>query len=233
MELASRIISILLGLAVMVFVLWPVTVPVGFGEVWWASRQGQARTDAASTSPPPSHSDPEPAASVAPASAPHALDPNAPPSPAQTIAGNEDAAKVAALPESDKTGAVAPSPKPTKLYHRVTVRDGGTLQSGKIVIRLDGIVPREANATCKDEKGKTWACGAAAKVALRRLIRGRALSCTLPKSGEHNIIDARCSVAGTDLSIWMVQQGWAETNDPSLDGAAKQAKANRLGLWRR
>jgi hypothetical protein len=39
MELASRIVSILLGMSVMVFVLWPVTVPVGFGEVWWASRQ--------------------------------------------------------------------------------------------------------------------------------------------------------------------------------------------------
>ena len=43
MELASRILSILLGIAVMVFALWPVTIPVGFSEVWWASRLAQSR----------------------------------------------------------------------------------------------------------------------------------------------------------------------------------------------
>ncbi len=43
MELASRIVSFVLGIAVMVLLLWPVTVPVGFGEVWWASRQAQSR----------------------------------------------------------------------------------------------------------------------------------------------------------------------------------------------
>jgi endonuclease YncB( thermonuclease family) len=239
MELASRIVSVLLGLAVMVFVLWPVTVPVGFGEVWWASRQGQARPDRPPASPPASQPDAKPATSAAPAAA-HAVDPNAPPSPAQPASGNEDAAKVATVPGNDKTGAVVPqAPAPpampqaaAKLYHRVTVRDGATLQSGKIVIRLAGIVAREAKATCEDEKGKTWSCGAAAKVALTRLIRGRAISCALPQSGEHNIFDARCSVGGTDLSAWMVQQGWAEADDPSLADAAKQAKADRLGLWR-
>jgi endonuclease YncB( thermonuclease family) len=30
----------------------------------------------------------------------------------------------------------------------------------------------------------------------------------------------------------MVQQGWAEAKDPVLDAAAKQAKADGLGLWR-
>jgi hypothetical protein len=45
MELASRIVSFVLGLAVMVL-LWPITVPVDFGEVWWASRQAQSRAKA-------------------------------------------------------------------------------------------------------------------------------------------------------------------------------------------
>jgi endonuclease YncB( thermonuclease family) len=30
----------------------------------------------------------------------------------------------------------------------------------------------------------------------------------------------------------MVQQGWAEAKDTELDAAAKQAKADGLGLWR-
>jgi hypothetical protein len=43
MELASRIVSIVLGIAVMFLLLWPVTVPLGFGEVGWASHQAQSR----------------------------------------------------------------------------------------------------------------------------------------------------------------------------------------------
>jgi endonuclease YncB( thermonuclease family) len=232
MELASRIVSILLGLAVMVFVLWPITVPVGFGEVWWASRQAAQppeSSDERKPAPAPSTTSPSQAPS------PHAVAPNAP-APAESAVGDQDVAKLAALKETDKTGALAPqapTPQPAvKLYHRVTVRDGGTLQSGKAVIRLAGIAAGGADATCKDAKGKTWSCGAAAKAALTRLIRGRAVSCTLPKSGEHNIFDARCSVGGADLSTWMVRQGWAEANDASLADAAKQAKADRLGLWR-
>jgi hypothetical protein len=62
MELASRILSIVLGAAVMVFVLWPVTIPVGFGEVWWASRQAQPR--------PGTPAAPEPRPEAKPAAAP-------------------------------------------------------------------------------------------------------------------------------------------------------------------
>ncbi len=142
--------------------------------------------------------------------------------------------QLAALNDNDKTGAVAPKPT-TKRYYRVTVRDGGTLQSGKVVIRLSGIAARDAEATCKDANGKSWPCGAAAKAALTRLIRARAVTCALPKGGEQNVFDARCTVAGTDLSTWLVRQGWAkpkDTNEPALAQAAAAAKQDKLGLWR-
>jgi endonuclease YncB( thermonuclease family) len=175
---------------------------------------------------------------VAPAPAPHAVLPNAADGkPAPLAAEKAEAERLAALKAKDATGAVAPAaPKAsTKLYRRVTVRDGGTLQSGGVVIRLSGVAARAADATCKDEKGKTWRCGAAAKAALTRLIRSRAVTCELPKGGEHNIIIARCSVAGTDLSTWLVRQGWAKPKDakePALAKAAEEAKAERIGLWR-
>ena len=114
------------------------------------------------------------------------------------------------------------------------MRDGGTLQAGKVVIRLSGIAAREADATCKDGNGKSWPCGAAAKTALTRLIRARAVSCALPKGGEHNIFEASCEVAGTDLSTWLVRQGWATPkgpNDAALAEAAAAAKSEKLGLW--
>jgi len=247
MELASRIISILLGLAVMVFVLWPVTIPVGFGEVWWASRQAQSRSEppARAKEPPPSpqlkapsppqvNAPPVQQQAAAPPPSPHAVLPSAAsgkPELASKKAGDE---KLAALKDEDKTGAVA-AKAASKVYYRVKVRDGGTLQSGGVVIRLAGIAAREANATCKGEDGKPWPCGAAAKAALTRLIRARAVTCVLPKGGEHNIFIARCSVGGADLSTWMVRQGWATPNepkDPALAEAAKAAQAEKIGFWR-
>ena len=240
MELASRIVSILLGAAVMALVLWPVTIPVGFSEVWWASRQAQSRSETPAAQPkPPQQVKPPAALPEAAAPAPHAVLPNAADGkPAPLVGAKAKAERLAALKEKDAqkdaTGAIAPKAT-TKLYRLVTVRDGGTLQAGKVVIRLAAIAARDADATCKDEKGKSWRCGAAAKAALTRLIRARAVTCELPKGGEHNIFIARCSVAGTDLSAWLVRQGWAKPKDPkepALAKAAEEAEAERIGLWR-
>ena len=126
-------------------------------------------------------------------------------------------------------------PKLTKkIYYRVIVSDSGTLEAGDVVIRLNGIVAGNADAQCQDEKGKNWPCGAAAKTALRRLVRARAVVCDLPEPGEQKSFTARCAVSGTDLSTWMVRQGWAKPNDPpepALADAAEAAKSERIGLW--
>ena len=136
---------------------------------------------------------------------------------------------LAALQKRDET------PKPTtKTYYRVTVPDGGTLEAGEVVIKLDGIVARPADAQCQDEKG-TWPCGAAAKAALRRLVRARAVVCALPEKAEQKSFTMRCAVSGTNLSTWMVRQGWAKPIDPpepALADAARAAKSERIGLWR-
>jgi endonuclease YncB( thermonuclease family) len=236
MEIASRIVSILLGAAVMVLVLWPVTISVGFSEVWWASRQAQSRSE----TPPAARPNPSPPAKPAAASpeaaapSPHAVLPSADGKPARLAREKAEAERLAVMKDKDATGAVAPKAA-TKRYYRVSVRDGGELQSGGVVIRLGGIAARDADATCKGGDGKTWPCGAAAKAALVRLIRARAVTCKLPKGGEHNIIIARCSVAGTDLSTWLVRQGWAEPKgplEPALAEAAQAAKQEGIGLWR-
>jgi endonuclease YncB( thermonuclease family) len=57
----------------------------------------------------------------------------------------------------------------------------------------------------------------------------------VPKQSAAKDVVARCSVAETDLSTWMVRQGWAEpkdTNEPALVQAAAAAKQDKLGLWR-
>ena len=141
-----------------------------------------------------------------------------------------EADRLAALQKRDE------KPKPTtKTYYRVTVPDSGTLEAGEVVIKLDGIVARPADAQCQDKKGKSWPCGAAAKAALRRLVRARAVVCALPETAEQKSFTTRCAVSGTDLSTWMVRQGWAKPNDPpepALADAARAAKSERIGLWR-
>jgi endonuclease YncB( thermonuclease family) len=126
-------------------------------------------------------------------------------------------------------------PKPTKkTYYGVIVPDSGTLQAGDVVIKLNGIVASKADDQCHDEQGKNWPCGASAKTALRRLIRARAVVCDLPEPGEQKSFMARCAVSGTDLSAWLVRQGWAKPNDPSepaLADAAEAAEYERIGLW--
>src|SRR5262245_17344574 len=126
-------------------------------------------------------------------------------------------------------------PKPTKkTYYRVIVPDSGTLQASDVVIKLNGIVASKADAQCQDEKGKSWPCGAAAKTALRQLIRARAVVCDLLGPGEHKSFTARCAVSGTDLSTWLVRKGWAKPNDlrePALADAAEAAQSERIGVW--
>ena len=126
-------------------------------------------------------------------------------------------------------------PKLTKkIYYRVIVSDSGTLEAGDVVIRLNGIVASKADAQCHDKQGKNGPCDASAKTALRRLVRARAVVCDLPEPGEQKSFTARCAVSGTDLSTWMVRQGWAKPNDPpepALADAAEAAKSERIGLW--
>jgi endonuclease YncB( thermonuclease family) len=126
-------------------------------------------------------------------------------------------------------------PKPTKkTYYRVIVPDSGTLEAGDVVIKLNGILPSKTDAQCQDANGKSWPCGAAAKTALRQLIRARAVVCDLPGPGKQKSFTARCAVAGTDLSTWLVRQGWAKPSDlpePALADAAEAAKSERIGVW--
>ena len=121
-----------------------------------------------------------------------------------------------------------------KTYYRVIVPVSGTLEAGDVVIKLNGIVAGKADAQCQNEKGKSWPCGAAAKTALRQLIRARAVVCDLPGPGEQRSFTAGCAVSGTDLSTWLVRQGWAKPNElpePALADAAEAAKSERIGLW--
>jgi endonuclease YncB( thermonuclease family) len=247
MALASRILSILLGVAVIALLLWPINIPLGFGQAWWAKEiaakrqtEGQPASEPTSVprvtaalpaaAEPPAQSAP-PAQQAQPPAQAHAIpDTAAPPKPNMLASEKAEAERLAALQKAKEA-----APPPTKLYYKLHVIDAGAIESGGIVITLADITARDAKASCKDAKGKSWGCGAAGRIALTRLIRTRAVSCALPAGGEQKAFAARCSVAGTDLSTWVVREGWAsakETSEKALADAEDAAKKEKIGIWR-
>jgi endonuclease YncB( thermonuclease family) len=252
MSFASRFITGLLGVALIVL-FWPSWLPVGFPQAWWVSELTRPDplppgSQALFTKPAkPSPPAPVPAAAPNTARAPvappqeivadsTAETPNPDTTPEVPKTKTADAAPTAAITVTNKKDEIAirPPTKPT-LYYHVVVRDGGTLESGDVVITLSGIHVRDADATCKDKKGRAWACGAQARTALTRLIRGRAISCAAPAAAAAKSLTARCNVGGIDLSMWMVTQGWAVPSEPKeakLAEAAETAQKKKIGLWR-
>lgn len=141
-------------------------------------------------------------------------------------------------PKGDGPAPNAAAPKPVlqpKRFYRVEVRDGGSLTAGGATIVLEGIEVEGLAGTCKDKSGRDWPCGRYARAALTRLIRGRAVICRVPLSASHKGVTARCTVGGTDISHWMVRQGWAvpaSQSDAKLVKAADTARERKLGIWR-
>lgn len=226
MSLASRIITALVGLGLILF-FWPFgsgeevisaveprpskplfTKPLGPDRKAQGARVGEA------------------------AKANHAIAVAGETRPQTKPPAKADDTQTAALPIAALPIAAPVTPK---LFYRVVVRDGGTIEASGLVITLGGITARKASAQCKDERGRAWPCGARARVALMRLIHGRAVTCQVPISSKRKSLTARCTVGGSDLSTWMVAQGWAEPKAPKekalADGAAA-ARKKRIGMWR-
>ena len=149
----------------------------------------------------------------------------------------DDASQEVAAATPDGTAQRAPQEPllQPKRFYRVVVQDGGSLKAGDTTITLAEIEVEGLTGQCEDSRGQAWPCGRAARHALRRLIRGRAVMCHVPASGAADSLAAWCSVGDRDLSFWMVAQGWAKPKQPAhaaFKEAAEAARERRLGIWR-
>lgn len=129
-----------------------------------------------------------------------------------------------------------PPPK-TRKMRPVVVLDGGTLQWRGTRIRLAGIVPLSLDRMCTTSDGASWPCGVAARTALRRLIRRRAVVCgrddEAPFTGP--VIEASCRVANQDLATWLMSYGWAtprRDDDEAAGRLVATARSAGRGQWR-
>jgi endonuclease YncB( thermonuclease family) len=227
MQTSAKLVAVMFGVAVLLFFAWVGSGSFGKPE----SEPSKAPPQAEQTPPTSSLATPQtpvPAATAPQLTAPATIGEERHLRLAREEAEAERSAKLA------KQHAIEPV-SPAKLHYRVKVRDGGTLVDSGVVIRLAEIEAREADGRCTDKNGKDWACGSAARVALTRFIRYRAVSCGLPDDEKQTDYVARCTVGGVDLSVWMVRQGWAKPKpdaDIALADAAEAAKVAQLGIWR-
>ncbi len=114
------------------------------------------------------------------------------------------------------------------------VIDGDTIDIGGSRIRLHGIDAPESGQACMIGT-RRWNCGLQATAALRGLIGGRPVHCTVSGRDRYGRGIAVCTISGADVNAWMVANGWALAyRRYSRDYVRHEdkARAGRLGIWR-
>ncbi|WP_407695492.1 thermonuclease family protein, partial [Siculibacillus lacustris] len=111
----------------------------------------------------------------------------------------------------------------------VVVEDAATLGAGRLHLRLPGVVAVPLDETCRDAAGQIWPCGRRALAAIRAFVRGRTVTCPLPKTARTGTFDVACTIGGIDLATWAVEQGWARPDESSETARAAAETAQREG----
>jgi endonuclease YncB( thermonuclease family) len=130
-----------------------------------------------------------------------------------------------------------PPPPRWKVFSPVTVQEAGLLGAGPRTIRLAGIVPPAGGRQCRPLAGGETAempCDRLATIALRKRIRAFGVECRVAAEDPADPVLAPCRIGKTDLSLWMIEQGWAEAAKRAPEGyaaAEKEARCARRGMW--
>ena len=112
--------------------------------------------------------------------------------------------------------------------------DGDSLRKGEEEYRLHAIDAPELHQTCTSATGVSYPCGREAQKALRNLVAGKNLDCSILETDRYRRLVVSCTSAGRDINAEMVRQGWAiayrqhSLDYVSAEAAAKQAKR---GIW--
>jgi endonuclease YncB( thermonuclease family) len=95
------------------------------------------------------------------------------------------------------------------LTGQATVIDGDTLEIHGQRIRMVGIDAPESRQLCTGPGGVEYRCGRDAAFALAERIGRGTVICNGKEHDRYKRLLAVCSAGGTDLSAWMVEQGYA------------------------
>ena len=122
-------------------------------------------------------------------------------------------------------------PEKPDLFSRPVVVQTGELRSGDTLIRLAGIDLLPKDKRCETATGD-WPCGNFARAALQRFIRARTISCSR-EAGSAEHYSGHCKIGKTDLSRWLVTQGWAAASSDDLKEMEREAREAGKGIWRK
>ena len=122
---------------------------------------------------------------------------------------------------------------PTSLSN-VTATDGDSLRSRGKDYRLVGIDAPELNQTCRDERGRNWACGREAHAHLRAFVGRGTVNCASNSRDRYNRELGRCSAQDVaDLGEAMVRAGYAvDFMNGGYRSAEAEARREKRGIWR-
>ena len=118
-----------------------------------------------------------------------------------------------------------------------TVTDGDSLRIAEERIRLIGIDAPERRQTCRIH-GREWPCGIEARDALRRLVRGRTVTCDVLGRDRWRRALAVCRAGALEFNREMVRRGWAlawypkrAVPGPDYEAEEEEARAAKRGIW--
>jgi endonuclease YncB( thermonuclease family) len=114
------------------------------------------------------------------------------------------------------------------------VIDGDTIDIGATRIRLEAIDAPELEQSCNDAQARPWPCGRRAAEELRHYVNGQALTCEPTRFDRYRRVLATCfRPDGSNVSAWLVRQGWAVAFRSTTRYRAEQeeAAAAKRGIW--
>lgn len=111
--------------------------------------------------------------------------------------------------------------------------DGTLLANGKPLIPV-GTTFLPANTLCESPTSGRWACGLRAYVSLRNFVHGKELKCEIVSEKAEGAL-ARCYRERSNVSDWLLSEGWALYDPSALDDAlaqaAEDARKKLRGIW--
>lgn len=122
-----------------------------------------------------------------------------------------------------------------KIEGRAEVVTGDVLRIDDTEIRLAGIEAPELAQRCAIPGNRNWRCGAAARTALSRLVRGEPVHCSVSGTDESGRPLGICVAGENDLAMMLVSDGhaFAETGlFARYSSEEERARAGKVGIWR-
>ncbi len=120
------------------------------------------------------------------------------------------------------------------LTGRATAISGELIRVNSMFVRLSGIEAPDPKQPCLKSNGRRWSCGASARTALEKIVRGKTVVCVASGQDADGRALASCRVNDADVAETLVRGGHVFAVSglfASYATAESQAHSEQLGVW--